>query len=90
METVIQNFEAAKGDADVVIMEGLLETANVPYANEVNRQIARALNADVILLADARTSSIARLENQLDYAAGNIGKNQLRFLIKPCLSENIW
>ena len=77
METVIQNFEAAKGDADVVIMEGLLETANVPYANEVNRQIARALNADVILLADARTSSIARLENQLDYAAGNIGKNQL-------------
>ena len=77
METVIQNFEAAKGDADVVVMEGLLETANVPYANEVNRQIARALNADVILLADARTSSIARLENQLDYAAGNIGKNQL-------------
>ena len=43
----------------------------------MNRQIARALNADVILLADARTSSIARLENQLDYAAGNIGKNQL-------------
>ena len=32
METVIQNFEAAKGDADVVIMEGLLETPNVPYA----------------------------------------------------------
>ena len=77
METVIQNFEAAKGDTDVVVMEGLLETANVLYANEVNRQIARALNADVILLADARTSSIARLENQLDYAAGNIGKNQL-------------
>ena len=50
METVIQNFEAAKGDADVVIMEGLLETPNVPYAGECNRQIARALGADVILL----------------------------------------
>ena len=73
METVIQNFEAAKGDADVVIMEGLLETPNVPYAGECNRQIARALGADVILLADARVSSVARLENRLDFAANTFG-----------------
>ena len=73
METVIQNFEAAKGDADVVIMEGLLETPNVPYAGECNRQIARALGADVILLADARVSSVARLENRLDFAANAFG-----------------
>ena len=73
METVIQNFEAAKGDADVVIMEGLLETPNVPYAGECNRQIARALGADVILLSDARVSSIARLENRLDFAANAFG-----------------
>ena len=73
METVIQNFEAAKGDADVVIMEGLLETPNVPYAGECNRQIARALGADVILLADARVASLARLENRLDFAANTFG-----------------
>ena len=73
METVIQNFEAAKGDADVVIMEGLLETPNVPYAGECNRQIARALGADVILLSDARVSSIARLENRLDFPANTFG-----------------
>ncbi|MDO4643049.1 MAG: phosphate acetyltransferase [Cardiobacteriaceae bacterium] len=73
METVIQNYEAAKGDADVVVIEGLLETANVPYAAELNRQIARALGADVILLADARVSKISRLENHLDFTASQFG-----------------
>ncbi len=76
MELVIQRFEQAKGDADVVIMEGLLETNSVPYANEINKQIARSLNSDVILLASARTSSLNRLVNQLDYAADEFGGYQ--------------
>lgn len=73
METVIQRFEAAKGDADIVIMEGLLETPNVPYANELNQDIARALDADVILVTSARAESVARMENRLDYAADGFG-----------------
>ena len=74
METVIQNFEAAKGDADVVIMEGLLETPNVPYGRRMQPgKSPAALGADVILLSDARVSSIARLENRLDFAANAFG-----------------
>lgn len=73
METVIQHFEAAKGDADIVVMEGLLETPNVPYANELNRSIARSLGADVILVSSARADSVAQMENRLDYAADGFG-----------------
>ena len=73
METVIQRFEAAKGDADIVIMEGLLETPNVPYANQLNHGIARALDADVILVTSARAENVARMENRLDYAAEGFG-----------------
>ncbi|MDO4776354.1 MAG: phosphate acetyltransferase [Cardiobacteriaceae bacterium] len=73
METVIQRFEAAKGDADIVVMEGLLETPNVPYANELNQAIARSLGADVVLVTSARVDNVAQMENRLDYAADGFG-----------------
>ena len=73
METVIQRFEAAKGDADIVIMEGLLETPNTPYANELNHAIARSLGADVVLVTSARVENGSRMENRLDYAADGFG-----------------
>ena len=73
MELIIQRFDAAKGDADVVIMEGLLETASVPYASQINQEIARSLSADVILACTAKTDSATRMRNQLDYAAQGFG-----------------
>ena len=73
MENVIQRYEAAKGDADIVIMEGLLETPNVPYANELNQSIARAVGADVVLVTSARVDDVVRMENRLDYAADGFG-----------------
>lgn len=73
MEELIRRYETAKADADVVVLEGLLETANVPYAEELNQAIARALDADIILVGSAETDSQTRLENQLDYVAQNFG-----------------
>ena len=73
MEGIIQRFDAAKGDADVVIMEGLLETASVPYARRINQEIARALGADIILVASAKSDDPTRMRHQLDYAAQGFG-----------------
>lgn len=87
MERVIQNYEAAKGDADVVVMEGLLETPNVPYAAQVNKQIARALGADIVLLSDARVSKVSRLENRLDFAANNFGGYEKGHLIGAIINH---
>lgn len=73
METLLQQYELARADADIVVMEGLLETVNAPYANEMNRKIARALNADVALLCSADVKELAQLENHLDYVAQSFG-----------------
>lgn len=73
MEVIIQRFDQAKGDADIVIMEGLLETASEPYASRINQEIARALSADIILVASAKTDDPARMRHQLDYAAQGFG-----------------
>lgn len=83
MESLIQRYELARGDADVMILEGLLETAAVPYADKLNQAVARALDADVILVGSARAESAIRLENQLDYLAetfGGYGKSSSHLL----------
>lgn len=69
METILQQYELVKENADVVLMEGLLETAKTPYATEINQKIARALGADVIIVASAKGIELAQLEQSLDYSA---------------------
>ncbi|UJF23992.1 phosphate acetyltransferase [Suttonella sp. R2A3] len=73
MEFVIQQFDAAKGDADIVVMEGLLETPNVPYANGINQKIARALSADVVFVTSAQVPTLSRLEHRLDFSVSGFG-----------------
>lgn len=73
MEALIQRFEAAVGDADVVIMEGLLETQPVPYAKQLNQAAARALNADVVIVASMQGETPESAAHQIDYVAGGFG-----------------
>lgn len=73
MEDVIRHYHDIRQDYDVVLMQGLFESDQTPYAYEVNRDLARALDADIVLVANARVKDLSRLENQLDYAAHNFG-----------------
>lgn len=68
MEEALQHFVAAKADADIVVMEGLLETPNAPYAHLINQKIAHSLGADVIVVSSADVESIDRLERRLSFA----------------------
>lgn len=73
MEMVIRNYEQAKAGRDVVIVEGLLENAHTLYASEVNREVARALDADVIVVTTAQVESMNQLESRLDYVVNQFG-----------------
>lgn len=73
MEELLRRYEHARGDADVVILEGLLESAEVPYAAQVNQAVARALNAEVIIVGSAKADSAARLDNQIAFVVDQFG-----------------
>lgn len=73
MEDLIHRYENAKGDADVVIMEGLFEDKLMPYAMEVNQSVARALDADIIVVANAQGGDLERLDDQIDYLVKGFG-----------------
>lgn len=69
-EVVARYQEAAKG-VDTVIVEGLVATAEQPYATRINADIARSLGARIILVALPDTP--AALANTLELAAQPFG-----------------
>ncbi len=54
MEEVIAMHHDVRKDADVVIVEGLEPDRNEPYAAKLNAEMAKTLDADVILVASPK------------------------------------
>ena len=73
MEEIVALFDQASADCDVVVMEGLVPTRNMPYANRLNSNIAKTLNADIILVAEQGDDSLADLADKLEIAADGFG-----------------
>ncbi len=64
MEEVITQFEKLPNDQEVIIVEGMVPTADLPSAHALNAALARALNAEVVLVtraAESKTDSILAL-----------------------------
>ncbi|WP_417227269.1 AAA family ATPase [Amphritea sp.] len=67
-------------DNEVVIIEGMVHTESQPYATRINQEIAKALDAQVILVATPGSDSIQALQDHIDITArayGGINNKQL-------------
>jgi len=53
----IAGYQAASSDVAVVVIEGMVPTDRHPFAQRINRLLAEALDAKVVLIADATQSS---------------------------------
>ncbi len=73
MEEVVALFNEASKDAEVMVVEGLVPTRNMPYANRLNRNTAMSINADIILVSAADEGSLADVADKLEIAAGTFG-----------------
>jgi len=69
MEEVIQLYQQSSAHADVVIIEGLVADGHAGYATRLNTAIARALDAEVLLVAKPEDD----LEKYIDMAAHVFG-----------------
>jgi len=69
MEEVIQLYHQSSAHADVVIVEGLVADGHAGYATRLNTAIARALDAEVLLVAKPEDD----LEKYIDMAAHVFG-----------------
>ncbi|WP_057831778.1 phosphate acetyltransferase [Colwellia sp. TT2012] len=73
LEEIVANFDAFKKDHDVVIIEGLVPTPRQPYAGRINRDVAQALGANIVLVASPGNDSAEEFEDRLQVTAQTYG-----------------
>lgn len=73
LEEVIALYEQHVFDEDVSIIEGLVSTQNHPYAVRLNREIANALDAKIVLVSAPGDLSLNQLNDKLEIVADNYG-----------------
>ncbi|MGB1271423.1 MAG: phosphate acetyltransferase, partial [Endozoicomonas sp.] len=73
MEEIVALFDKASQDCDVIVAEGLVPTRDMPYANRLNSDIAKTINADIILVSEPGEDSLADLADKLEIAADSFG-----------------
>ncbi|MHA7879406.1 MAG: phosphate acetyltransferase [Saccharospirillum sp.] len=73
MEEVIQLCQQSAQDAEVVVVEGLVPNADESYIGKLNVNMARALDADIILVAAQNNDSIGQLNERIQMSASLYG-----------------
>jgi phosphate acetyltransferase len=73
MEQIVERFNRIDHDHDVVIIEGLIPTTRQPYAGRINRDIARALSAEIVLVAAPDNDTDDEFEDRIEVSAETYG-----------------
>lgn len=76
LDTLLEDVVASQqniGSADVLVVEGLVPTADTSYADDINWQLACALDANVILVTSACNHSAQKLAATIDMHASPFG-----------------
>lgn len=73
LERILIAYEALKTTHQIVIVGGLLETRLQPHADTINRMVAKAVGADIVLASDAIDVDLAHFEQRLNFAADSYG-----------------
>ena len=94
MEEIVANFDRVCTGADVVIVEGMVPTRAAPYVTRLNSEIAKTLNAKVVLVGQ-RTGeeTLSDVTDHLNIAAdiygGLNGKNILGYVLNKIDSASM-
>jgi phosphate acetyltransferase len=84
---VVRGFHESRADADVVVVEGLVDSQETSGENEVNRELVRTLSAEVILVAAKSDISASELALRLEHSAARYGGFQPGHVIGTILNR---
>ena len=70
---VIAAFHDSTAPADVVVIEGLRSARGDPHLGSLNQELAKTLNAEVILVASDADKATDQLDDQIEYSAKIFG-----------------
>jgi phosphate acetyltransferase len=73
MERVMRDFHESASEADVVVVEGLVHSSEMPFGAALNVQLVRTLSAQVILAGSLAGLSMEEFDERLEVAATQYG-----------------
>jgi phosphate acetyltransferase len=73
LEQVMRGFHCSAGDADVVVVEGLVDSHETASEGELNRELVRTLSAEVIVAGALGSTPIEEFEARLELTASRYG-----------------
>ncbi|RAT15903.1 MULTISPECIES: phosphate acetyltransferase [Lonsdalea] len=78
LEEIIARYHENTQDADVVLVEGLVPTRKHQFANALNYEIAKTLNAEIVFVTALGSDSADQLKERIELARSSFGgsKNQ--------------
>ncbi|WP_419810313.1 phosphate acetyltransferase [Bacterioplanoides sp.] len=80
LEDAVALHDSIAKDCDVVLIEGLAPDRSEPYTAKLNAEIAKALNADVLLVANGRDRSASQIKADLKLQRGIYGGSKANLL----------
>lgn len=73
LEEIVEKFNQFENDLDVILIEGLIPTTRQPYAGRINRDVAQALSADIVLVAAPDYDTPQQFEERIEVSADTYG-----------------
>lgn len=73
MEEIIARYHANTQDAEVVLVEGLVPTRKHQFANALNYEIAKTLNAEIVFVTALGNDSPAQLKERIELTQSSFG-----------------
>ncbi|MAD45149.1 MAG: phosphate acetyltransferase [Oceanospirillaceae bacterium] len=77
LEEVVGLHDQVAQDCDVVLIEGLVPDRSEPYTAKINAEIAKALNADVLMVASGLNHTPEQLKTEVRVQSGIYGSTSL-------------
>lgn len=77
LEDVVGLHDQVARDCDVVLIEGLVPDRSEPYTAKLNAEIAKALNADVVMVASGLNHSPEQLKTEIKIQSAIYGSTRL-------------
>ncbi|MGO2156690.1 MAG: AAA family ATPase, partial [Serratia proteamaculans] len=73
MEEIVARYHENTKDAEVVLIEGLVPTRKHQFANALNYEIAKTLNAEIVFVLALGNDSPAQLKERIELARSSFG-----------------
>ena len=74
LEEIVERLELASQDADVIVIEGMVPVADVVYATRLNIAMAKALDAELVLVGTPTTDDAVKVADNIDISARSYGE----------------